>query len=149
MRGYLIVTGKRFPIVSELHYLCVSRQSIKSVCYLLTWHFIITLAVLRDIIIIMKLYRNLLHSFLIFVFLTCVWCRKRDRSKGRVRLSGKCKPQILAEYELTFVGGWSMTLYPKMYPRYRPPAQWSKLVGKLFSVALLYYLCHQNIYNAK
>ena len=84
----------------------------------------------------MKMLKSVLHLFVVlFVLFTCVGCRKRDRNSRRVRLSGKCKPQILAEYELTFVGGWSSSLYPKMYPRYRPPAQWSKLVGKTFSLA--------------
>ncbi|KAK6185217.1 hypothetical protein SNE40_007499 [Patella caerulea] len=33
-------------------------------------------------------------------------------------------------YEVSFFGDWSKKSYPKMYPRYRPHAQWSKLVGR-------------------
>ena len=79
----------------------------------------------------MLIHRSLVHLCVVLLILfTFVGCKKRDRNSRRVRLSGKCKPKMLAEYELTFIGGWSSTLYPKMYPRYRPPAQWSKLVGK-------------------
>ncbi|KAK3598671.1 hypothetical protein CHS0354_006343 [Potamilus streckersoni] len=52
---------------------------------------------------------------------------KEPRSLG---VSGKCKPNIMAEYDLTFYGEWTYLKFPKMYPRYRPPAQWSKLVGR-------------------
>lgn len=82
----------------------------------------------------MQILRKVVHLFVVlFVLLTFVNCKKRDRNSRRVRLSGKCKPQVLAEYELTFIGGWSASLYPKMYPRYRPPAQWSKLIGRTHS----------------
>ncbi|ESO90983.1 hypothetical protein LOTGIDRAFT_217518 [Lottia gigantea] len=33
-------------------------------------------------------------------------------------------------YEVSFFGDWSRKAFPKMYPRYRPHAQWSKLVGR-------------------
>lgn len=48
------------------------------------------------------------------------------RPKGR----GKCQPKMLAEYNLTFYGDWSAKTFPRLYPRVRPPAQWSKLVGR-------------------
>lgn len=37
---------------------------------------------------------------------------------------------MLAEYNLTFYGDWSQKKFPRLYPRVRPPAQWSKLVGR-------------------
>lgn len=35
-----------------------------------------------------------------------------------------------AHYKLTFTGKWSRSAFPKQYPVYRPPAQWSNIVGK-------------------
>jgi len=56
---------------------------------------------------------------------------KKIRKKHADRkYSGKCKPHVVAEYELAFHGAWSETNYPRMYPKYRPKAQWSKLIGK-------------------
>lgn len=56
--------------------------------------------------------------------------RKKKQTKSGKRYSGKCKPNVLAEYEMAFQGGWSERTYPRMYPKYRPIAQWSKLIGK-------------------
>ena len=56
--------------------------------------------------------------------------KKNRKGKKNKKLNGKCKPNILAEYELSFHGMWSERDYPKMYPKFRPPAQWSKLVGE-------------------
>ena len=57
---------------------------------------------------------------------------KGRRRSGRRRKRGndKCSTASMAEYKLTFYGAWSKEKFPRMYPRYRPPAQWSKLVGK-------------------
>lgn len=57
---------------------------------------------------------------------------QRDKS-GQFKYSGKCKPKVLAEYELAFHGGWSEAAYPRMFPKYRPSAEWSKLVGRSHS----------------
>ncbi|XP_049604030.1 spondin-2b isoform X3 [Syngnathus scovelli] len=40
-----------------------------------------------------------------------------------------CTASEPAQYNLTFIGKWSQAAFPKQYPVYRPPAQWSKLVG--------------------
>ena len=37
----------------------------------------------------------------------------------------------LVVYNLTFKTFWSEELFEKQYPRYRPPAQWSRLEGNL------------------
>lgn len=42
-----------------------------------------------------------------------------------------CTARGPASYILVFTGQWSPQLFPKQYPLFRPPAQWSKLVGKL------------------
>ncbi|XP_028657417.1 spondin-2b [Erpetoichthys calabaricus] len=34
-----------------------------------------------------------------------------------------------AKYRLVFKGKWSQTAFPKHYPLFRPPAQWSPLIG--------------------
>uniref|UniRef100_A0A286XZY2 Spondin-2 n=2 Tax=Cavia porcellus TaxID=10141 RepID=A0A286XZY2_CAVPO len=38
-----------------------------------------------------------------------------------------------ARYSLTFTGKWSQTAFPKQYPLFRPPAQWSSLLGAAHS----------------
>ncbi|XP_077589543.1 spondin-2b [Stigmatopora nigra] len=40
-----------------------------------------------------------------------------------------CTASEPAQYSLTFTGKWSPAAFPKQYPVYRPPAQWSNLVG--------------------
>lgn len=41
-----------------------------------------------------------------------------------------CTAPSTAKYRLTFTGKWSQTAFPKQYPVYRPPAQWSPLIGE-------------------
>ncbi|XP_017943060.1 spondin-2 isoform X2 [Pipra filicauda] len=40
-----------------------------------------------------------------------------------------CTAEELAKYRIIFIGKWSQTAFPKQYPLYRPPAQWSSLLG--------------------
>ncbi|XP_062331832.1 spondin-2b [Osmerus eperlanus] len=40
-----------------------------------------------------------------------------------------CTASETAKYSLTFTGKWSQMAFPKQYPLYRPPAQWSPLIG--------------------
>nr|XP_003411396.1 spondin-2 [Loxodonta africana] len=40
-----------------------------------------------------------------------------------------CTARHLARYSITFMGKWSQTAFPKQYPLFRPPAQWSSLLG--------------------
>lgn len=42
-----------------------------------------------------------------------------------------CTASETAQYSLTFTGKWTQAAFPKQYPVYRPPAQWSNLIGKL------------------
>nr|XP_021533361.1 spondin-2 [Neomonachus schauinslandi] len=44
-----------------------------------------------------------------------------------------CTAQPLAKYSITFTGKWSQTAFPKQYPLFRPPAQWSSLLGAAHS----------------
>lgn len=41
-----------------------------------------------------------------------------------------CTAQPLAKYGITFTGKWSQAAFPKQYPLFRPPAQWSALLGE-------------------
>ncbi|NXE14234.1 SPON2 protein, partial [Lophotis ruficrista] len=40
-----------------------------------------------------------------------------------------CTAEELAKYSIIFTGKWSQTAFPKQYPLYRPPAQWSSMLG--------------------
>ena len=42
----------------------------------------------------------------------------------------QCDADKLMVYRVTLATHWSRTLFPKQYPEWRPPAQWSKLVGQ-------------------
>ncbi|XP_032487647.1 spondin-2 isoform X3 [Phocoena sinus] len=44
-----------------------------------------------------------------------------------------CTAQPLAKYSITFTGKWSQASFPKQYPMFRPPAQWSSLLGAAHS----------------
>ncbi|XP_078087767.1 spondin-2-like [Mustelus asterias] len=40
-----------------------------------------------------------------------------------------CSAHSAASYSLVFKGKWSASAFPKQYPLYRPPAQWSPLIA--------------------
>lgn len=42
-----------------------------------------------------------------------------------------CDSERLVIYKLTFATYWDRQKFPRQYPEWRPPAQWSKLVGKM------------------
>lgn len=42
----------------------------------------------------------------------------------------ECAAKGPASYILVFTGHWSPQAFPKQYPLFRPPAQWSKLIGE-------------------
>ncbi|MBW02846.1 Spondin-2, partial [Eschrichtius robustus] len=44
-----------------------------------------------------------------------------------------CTAQPPAKYSITFTGKWSQASFPKQYPMFRPPAQWSSLLGAAHS----------------
>ena len=48
-----------------------------------------------------------------------------------------CTASETAQYSLTFTGKWTQAAFPKQYPVYRPPAQWSNLIGKCTKVKTL------------
>ncbi|XP_045145462.1 spondin-2 [Echinops telfairi] len=54
-------------------------------------------------------------------------------SAASLSLEPGCTARHLARYSLTFTGKWSQTAFPKQYPLFRPPAQWSTLLGATHS----------------
>ena len=48
-----------------------------------------------------------------------------------------CDPDKLLVYRVTLSTHWSRTNFPKQYPEWRPPAQWSKMIGNLSSIFFL------------
>ena len=44
-------------------------------------------------------------------------------------VSSSCPRDILAVYKIRLETFWSEERFPKQYPQWRPPAQWSKTVG--------------------
>ncbi|XP_006874194.1 PREDICTED: spondin-2-like [Chrysochloris asiatica] len=50
-----------------------------------------------------------------------------------VGVEPSCTAQHLARYSITFTGQWSQVAFPKQYPLFRPPAQWSSLLGATHS----------------
>ena len=59
--------------------------------------------------------------FLIFVFSILV---------AGIRTDDACQSNRLVVYKVIFNTYWDRKKFPKQYPEWRPPAQWSKLVGK-------------------
>lgn len=47
--------------------------------------------------------------------------------------NGKCDHKTLALYEVQFDTFWNANDFPKHYPQWRPPASWSKMLGKLIN----------------
>jgi len=43
-----------------------------------------------------------------------------------------CDPNKLTVYRVYLNTMWSREVFPKQYPEWRPPAQWSKMIGKKF-----------------
>ncbi|GFO48413.1 spondin-2 [Plakobranchus ocellatus] len=41
-----------------------------------------------------------------------------------------CRPGYIVQYKMTVHTLWSKEVFPRMYPLYRPPAQWSSLIGR-------------------
>ena len=44
--------------------------------------------------------------------------------------SSECSSNRLVLYKVIFRTNWSRKLFPRQYPEWRPPAQWSKVVGE-------------------
>ena len=53
----------------------------------------------------------------------------------------KCQSTKLVVYKVTFATFWDQDKFPKQYPEWRPPAQWSKLIGKTNITFLFDLIC--------
>ena len=45
-------------------------------------------------------------------------------------VSEPCQPDKLTVYKVVLQTFWTRDQFPKHYPDWRPPAQWSKLIGE-------------------
>uniref|UniRef100_A0A8C4PWX6 Spondin domain-containing protein n=1 Tax=Eptatretus burgeri TaxID=7764 RepID=A0A8C4PWX6_EPTBU len=78
-------------------------------------------------------------AVVMLLFAACMTSPQRPQQSPRRRHSGaysasrwanrKCQVRERAKYLLTFTGLWSQTAFPKQYPKFRPPAQWSGLIA--------------------
>lgn len=50
-----------------------------------------------------------------------------------------CEPDHLTVYRVICNTFWNDRLFPKHFPLWRPPAQWTKLVGELPSFSFLFF----------
>ena len=64
------------------------------------------------------------RSAILFVFsLSCA-------AASPVSSGTECDADKLAVYRVVFDTFWDRETFPKQYPEWRPPAQWSKLIGE-------------------
>lgn len=56
--------------------------------------------------------------------------RQQSNLKNLLKKKVLCPATSLVHYNVTFVPIWSSKRFPKMYPTYRPNAQWSKTIGR-------------------
>lgn len=47
-----------------------------------------------------------------------------------------CQPDKLTVYKVVLQTFWTRDQFPKHYPDWRPPAQWSKLVGEYWGLPM-------------
>jgi Spondin_N len=58
-------------------------------------------------------------------------CDKLNEKRSKYReLRSKLCDHSMAVYKVKFYGNWKRELFPKHFPDWRPPAQWSKTYGK-------------------
>ena len=87
-------------------------------------------------------------TFLVFLLMVSSFAMAKPRSGKRSPSSASvkekdpflCDPDKLMVYKVTLATHWSRTLFPKQYPEWRPPAQWSKVIGKLISFIYFIFL---------
>lgn len=53
--------------------------------------------------------------------------------------TNSCNPEKMSVYRMVLHTYWTREKFPKHYPDWRPPAQWSKVYGKLLSSLLYTY----------
>lgn len=74
---------------------------------------------------------NFIQVIVVIYYLIVLSCVNQVNANVVQSKNGKlCRSNSLAMYNVTFVGNWSPELFPKHYPEFRPPAQWSKTFGE-------------------
>jgi hypothetical protein len=53
-----------------------------------------------------------------------------DLISGLIASENHCEADILVIYKIKLTTNWSKDLFPKQYPEFRPPAQWSASYGE-------------------
>lgn len=56
-----------------------------------------------------------------------------------VSQTSTCDPNKLTVYKVMVQTAWSREVFPKQYPEWRPPAQWSKVVGRSHNPSFLLF----------
>ncbi|XP_045595554.1 spondin-2 [Procambarus clarkii] len=70
-------------------------------------------------------------ALLLLVMLVCVGARRLPRTPSAAAAAAStCDPNKLTVYKVLVQTAWSREVFPKQYPEWRPPAQWSKVVGR-------------------
>jgi hypothetical protein len=72
---------------------------------------------------------NLQILFLILCSAACISSDKLEKLSKYRELKIKSCDHSLAIYKVKFYGNWKRELFPKHFPDWRPPAQWSKTYG--------------------
>ena len=76
------------------------------------------------------------YGVITLMTVTCVLSLTTEESPGRknsyIRSNILCEPDHLTVYRVSLTTYWNNRSFPKHFPQWRPPAQWSKLIGKRF-----------------
>ncbi|KAK6635940.1 hypothetical protein RUM44_001195 [Polyplax serrata] len=77
----------------------------------------------------MRWMMNFLKCGFVFVTITSVLTLGQVTGVTQGKLAEYCQPDKLTVYKVILHTFWTRDKFPKHYPDWRPPAQWSKLVG--------------------
>ncbi|KAL7646433.1 UNVERIFIED_CONTAM: hypothetical protein RMT77_003346 [Armadillidium vulgare] len=69
-----------------------------------------------------------LENYIFTSLLLSFWLLSKQ--VGAMSPEGGCDPNKLTVYRIYLQTAWSREIFPKQYPEWRPPAQWSKLIGR-------------------
>lgn len=59
---------------------------------------------------------------------------------SNVAVGKQCQPDHLTVYKVILHTYWNERLFPKHFPQWRPPAQWTKLVGNVIDYLFLFII---------
>ncbi|KAK6638869.1 hypothetical protein RUM43_007138, partial [Polyplax serrata] len=76
----------------------------------------------------MRWMMNFLKCGFVFVTITSVFTLGQVTGVTQGKLAEYCQPDKLTVYKVILHTFWTRDKFPKHYPDWRPPAQWSKLV---------------------